>query len=121
MPKAQTASQILDKAMTESQLENTVMEIAKSLKYMVFHPSKSIQRNAKSGKTYHLTAYKGDKGFPDWVYARNGKVLFVEYKMEGKYPDVDQKRWLAALSPHSRLWRPSALSSGEILETLTNL
>lgn len=94
------------------------MEMAKTLGFMVFHPKKSLRVDQKSGKTYHLTSYQGDKGFPDWTYARNGAVLFVEYKMEGKYPDPDQRLWLNTLGPLARLWRPRNLSSGEILDTL---
>lgn len=121
MKKEKTARQILDAAMTETELENAAREIAERLGFMVFHPQKSLRHDARSGKTYHLTSYKGDKGFPDWVYARRGKVLFVEYKMEGKYPDPDQRKWLEALGPLARLWKPSNLSSGEILDTLASL
>lgn len=120
MAKVQTARQILDKAMTETELESVVLEFAHEMGILAFHPMKSVRMN-KAGKLVHMTAYRGDKGFPDWVYARTGKVLFVEYKMEGKYPDPDQRKWLAALGDLARLWRPSNLSSGEIRETLINL
>jgi hypothetical protein len=121
MKKEKTARQILDAAMTETELENAAREIAQTLGFMVFHPQKSLRLDPKSGKTYHLTSYKGDKGFPDWVYAKDGKVLFVEYKMEGKYPDPDQRKWLAALGDLGRLWRPGDLSSGVIEKTLRSL
>lgn len=111
----------LDKAMTEKELESAAMEIAKALGFMVFHPTKSVRMNTGGGKPYHLTAYRGDKGFPDWTYARKGQVLFAEYKMEGKYPDADQRKWLDALGDLGRFWRPRDLSSGEILRTLTML
>lgn len=121
MAKEKTARQILDAAMTETELEDTARQLAESLGFMTFHPQKSLRHDSRSGKTYHLTSYKGNKGFPDWVYAREGKVLFVEYKMEGKYPDPDQRKWLAALGDYGRLWRPSDLSSGVIERTLRSL
>lgn len=106
--------------MSEKELEDAVLAIAKTLGYRCFHPLTAIREQKGVGKRY-MTAYQGDRGFPDWVYARKGKVLFVEYKKEGRYPDPDQRAWLAELGPLARLWRPSNLSSGEILETLTSL
>lgn len=115
-----SARKILDRAMSEEDLEDTVAEIAVRLGYMVFHPNKATIKGRK-GEPVWLTAYKGNKGFPDWVFARNGKVLFVEFKKEGRYPSPHQREWLRELGPLARVWRPSDLSSGEIMRTLVEL
>lgn len=39
----------------------------------------------------------GDVGFPDWVLARRGRVLFVELKREDGKLSPDQEAWLREL------------------------
>jgi len=37
------------------------------------------------------------KGQPDRMFLRNGKVLFIEFKAPGKQPTALQERWLRQL------------------------
>lgn len=118
MPKKLTAKQTLDRSMSENDLEDAAAALARTLGFMIFHPQRAQYENKKTGKRAWMTAYKGDKGFPDWVYAKTGKVLFVEFKTELGKTDEYQEKWLATLGALARLWRPSDLSSGLIEKTL---
>lgn len=66
------------------------------------------------------TAFKGRKGFPDYVAVRRDRVLVAEIKSEKGRVSDEQKIWLAAFESSGKvetyLWRPSDLSSiAEIL------
>ena len=49
---------------------------------------------------------QGDRGLPDLVIAKNGRVLLAELKTDTGRLGPGQQDWLDALGPHGRLWRP---------------
>lgn len=75
---------------------------------------------------YHTRRSKGsDPGFPDEVFVRGDRLLFVELKTEKGRLSPDQKDWAAALQPFCTpilssplieyyLWRPSDWFDGTI-------
>lgn len=52
------------------------------------------------------TPFEGDKGFPDTVIARRGRIIVAELKANDGRPEPEQLRWLEELGPIGRLWRP---------------
>jgi len=44
-------------------------------------------------------AQTGDPGFPDYVCAKNGRVLFVELKSDKGRVSPNQRAWLDAIMP----------------------
>lgn len=59
------------------------------------------------------TAFRGDKGFPDYVAVRDGVVLFAEIKNERGRLTRHQNDWLDDLrdvhTTKTFLWRPEDL------------
>lgn len=65
------------------------------------------------------TSFRGQRGFPDYVAVRDGRLLFAEIKNERGKLTTGQVQWLTLL--HTTLaevyvWRPSDLQ--EIKEVL---
>ena len=64
---------------------------------------------------------RAHRGFPDWVIAGPGGVLWRELKREGKHPTEEQDAWLCMLTDAGEdadVWRPSDLYSGRIAREL---
>lgn len=61
---------------------------------------------AKVGNRW-VTHMAGHIGFPDLVLCRDGVVIIAELKAEKGVLGPMQKKWLTALGPLGRLWRPS--------------
>ncbi len=102
-----TPREVLDRAVSEKELQDAVIKLAK----------------LRGWKCYHtFDSRKSAEGFPDLTLVRPPWLLFVELKREtGKLTDA-QERWLAALTAcgvDAAVWRPSDLSSGRIEEVLT--
>jgi len=91
--------------MTEGQLLDTVLELAKFHGWMVTH-----FRPAFTERGWR-TPLSGHKGFPDLVLARRGDVLIVELKTEKGKVTKEQQRWADAIGTQYRLWRPSDLDA----------
>lgn len=96
-------------AMSERDLQDQVVVLAKVFGWLCFHPYYS-QRSTP--------------GFPDLTLARNGRLIFAELKTEkGQLTDA-QKNWLDQLSHCIRgdvdvyVWRPTDLLLGDIAEVL---
>lgn len=92
--------------MTERQLQDAVIEAAKTFGWLTYHTHDSRRSNP---------------GFPDLVLARNGEVLFVELKSEKGRLRPEQAAWHDALDDgwqEVHVWRPADWSSGLIVETL---
>lgn len=57
------------------------------------------------------TAMSGDKGYPDYVAVKDGRLLFLEAKSERGSVMPEQREWLAALGAvagvTARLVKPS--------------
>jgi VRR-NUC domain len=91
--------------MTENQLLDTVMQLAKFYHWQVTH-----FRPAWTESGWR-TPLSGHKGFPDLVLARRGIVLIVELKTEKGRVTKEQERWAEAIGDQYRLWRPRDLES----------
>lgn len=96
----------------EDDLLKAVIDLCKllGLRTVHFRPAKTAQG--------WRTAVQGDgKGWPDLVIVGPGGVLYRELKATGKYPDLDQRAWIAALGAAGQdvaVWRPVDLISGRI-------
>lgn len=64
-------------------------------------------RPAQTQRGRWITPMAGDKGFPDLVLAKHGRLLLAELKTDKGRPSREQEAWLAALGSHGRLWRPA--------------
>lgn len=110
-----------DKAVTEGNLQNTILQIARLFGWLAMHT-----RPAQRADGSWSTPLQGDPGFPDLTLARRGTVRFVEVKTATGRLFPDQESWALALldrpyDPDLRqptdlyqVWRPQDLSSGYI-------
>jgi hypothetical protein len=94
--------------MTEQQFANTILEWAKQFGWLAFHV-----RNSGYG---NVSQVQGDKGFPDLIMAKAGRVIAAELKVEKAGtvrgdPRPEQQRWLSALGTRMEtyVWRPEDL------------
>lgn len=133
----QPARQVLDKAMTETELGNVIIDYAQMSGWLIIH-----HRPARTKQGWR-TAMQGNAGFPDLVLARRQRVIFAELKTMGKDPDANQTVWLRAIGAPQQsengesmvdvevsglnlghlehiglVWRPSDWSSGLIRRIL---
>lgn len=109
-------------AMSEGQLQDAVIELARLLGWRVAH-----FRPAATGRGYR-TAVQGDgAGFPDLVLVRNGHLIFAELKADRGRHSLDQHEWLNDLLAVSvgshrvwvyECWRPSQWLDGTIERVL---
>jgi hypothetical protein len=85
--------------LTESELQSKVIALAKLCQWRVVHI-----RPTEIAKGRWATPYQGDKGLPDLVLARDGRVILVELKTVNGRASLDQKAWLAAAGVNGYLW-----------------
>lgn len=99
----------------ERDFQDNVIQLARLLGWKIAH-----FRPAKTSKGWR-TPMQGDKGFPDLVLAKKGRVIFAELKSEKGKVTADQWAWLeevlgtvsiaddgsTRLSPEAYVWRPS--------------
>lgn len=134
--EALRTSRALARTMSEVELQNDVIELARRSGWLVHHarPARNV-----SG---WCTPIQGDRGFPDLVLAKNGCVLFAELKSESGRVRPEQRGWIKALDgeregallPDQRrvlrsiddggwlaivVWAPGDWLSGEIEQVLT--
>lgn len=60
------------------------------------------------------TSFRGDRGFPDYVATRDGRLIFAEIKNERGRLTKPQNDWLDALRQTAAevyLWRPEDLEA----------
>lgn len=101
-------------AISESLLEQSILELARLTGWNAHHVRDSRH------------VLMGDVGFPDWVYAKDGRVIIAELKSEDGKLSLAQELWLNSLGwrPESQwdqvwrlqvyVWRPSDWTSGAI-------
>ena len=62
-----------------------------------------------------VTAFRGTRGFPDYIAVKGDRVLLVELKSDKGRLSTDQQRWLHAFAMSGRVecyvWRPGDLST----------
>ena len=115
-PVFRDAATVAAAAMTEAELTQNVLDLARALGFLAFHARDSR---------------RSEPGFPDILLVGHGRILVVECKTEkGKLrPAVMGKRrmlpgqqdWLDAFAEcgaEAYLWRPSAWLDGEIERVL---
>ena len=88
--------------MSEADWQRRVMDTARLTGWMCAH-----FRPAKTQRGRWVTPMAGDKGFPDLVLAKDGRLLLAELKTDKGRPTLEQQAWLAELGAHGRLWRPA--------------
>lgn len=91
---------------TARQWESQVIELAHLCGWLVHH-----QRPARKADGGWVSAIAGDKGFPDLVLAKKGRMLLAELKTGKARLSADQKVWRDALTGESgicyfHVWRP---------------
>lgn len=93
--------------MTERELQQTIIEAARALGFLVAHFRPA---QARSGRW--MTPMQGDVGFPDLVICGHGALWFVELKAgKGRLSDA-QARWIDHLDhamAHAYVLRPADL------------
>ncbi len=98
----------------ESQLQAAIVELAKHLGWMVFHPM-PVQNQAGRWRT----ALQGDKGFPDLVLAhKTHGVIFVELKSTIGRLSEFQEKWIDTLKKGGAtvyVWRPLDIKEARIV------
>jgi hypothetical protein len=87
---------------SEDAFQSRVVDYARLRGWLVVH-----YRPAPAGRSgRYATPLQGNKGCPDLILARTGRVLLVELKSQRGRLSVDQAAWLGALGRNGRLWRP---------------
>ena len=103
----------LAKAMSETELQSAVMAYASTVGWLGHHARKALRQSGKVS-----TPIQGDKGFPDVVFARTGRLVVVEFKAHRGTLSKDQRIWTAVLGsiPGIELyvWRPTDWLDGTI-------
>ena len=97
-----SARDVLDQAMTETEFQRAVTDLATTFGWLWHHNSDS--RRATSG-------------LPDLILVRVPRVIIAELKTEAGMPTNEQLEWLAKLAQcpgvEARLWRPCDLDAIE--------
>lgn len=109
--------------MTEEQLKAAVLELATMYQWKVFSVTNSTRLIKKGNGFIRVKNINPQgNGFPDLVLVRRGQIIFVELKQDGRYPELEQKEWLAALAVggpvQTFVWRPKDLEAGAVAENL---
>jgi hypothetical protein len=111
------ARQVLDRTMTEAQLQEAVIEIAHAFKWMVAH-----FRPAKTEQGWRTAVSADGAGLPDLILVRGLRLIFAELKSQKGRIAPAQREWLDRLTAvpgvEVYLWRPSLWSEGKIEEAL---
>lgn len=91
--------------MTENDLKQKVLAMAKANGWIVYHVPQTTMHNG------------GGRGYPDLTLARDREVIWIELKQDKAKLSQDQWAWAAAL-PAFYVIRPAELESGRVLELL---
>jgi len=93
---------------TEDNFTNAVISLAQYRRWLVCH-----FRAGRTAKGWR-TPIQGDKGFPDLVLVRDGRLILAELKTATGKMRPDQERWHDVLTTVSGievyLWRPADLN-----------
>lgn len=104
--------------MTETQFQQTVIELAQVMGWRVAH-----FRKAQNARGHWRTPVAADgAGFPDLVMLRGRRLVIAELKLKGKYPTIEQRKWLAAWAltgAEVHVWRPDDWKAIEACLTRT--
>lgn len=103
-------------AMTERELLDSVVELARYRRWLVHHCRPAL---SKAGR--YTTPIQGGKGFPDLILVRGRRVVVAELKSQKGKVAPEQTAWLGAFDKAGcdvYTWRPSDWLSGEIERVL---
>ncbi len=100
--------------MSEAAFLTAVIALAHEHGWLVAHFRPAVLRSGQ-----WATHMQGDKGFPDLVLARKGRIVIAELKREDGQLSEGQRAWLAEMAPQPGVfvWRPSMWNT--IVEVLT--
>lgn len=116
-PQGRKAPATLADIMSEAQLQDSVIALARTLGWRVAH-----FRPARTEAGWRTAVSADGAGFPDLVMLRANRLLVVELKSEGGKLTPVQALWLGAFvliqGCEQALWRPSDWLSGHIEEVL---
>jgi len=110
--------------MSERELQRRVMRMAKHYGWRRAHFKAAPLKN-RGGR--YVTPQDGEAGFPDCVFVRDGRLLFVELKAEQGVISDGQLAWLHELrqvvlqslgAVRVFVWRPQDWDDGTIEEIL---
>ena len=99
--------------MTETDLQNAIIELAELLGYRIYHVAR-VKRQLRT---------KTSIGFPDLVMAKSGRLILSELKSAHGVTTWEQKIWLSLLVetvPGIEVyeWRPKDWTDGTIDDIL---
>jgi len=103
---------------TEAQLQQAVIELARWLGFWVAH-----FRPAKTERGWRTPVEADGKGFPDLVLAKPGRFLIVELKSSVGGITQEQGAWvnvLRAAGVETHIWLPEHWESGQVEALLRN-
>jgi hypothetical protein len=96
--------------LTEAQLQEKTTALAHARGWLVHHDRPAP--DPRQGGALR-TVIDGDKGFPDLVLARGGRIIIAELKSEKGRTSQQQEQWLDALGVNTypstvtvTVWRP---------------
>lgn len=109
-----TAKATLAKAMSESDLQAAVIQLAQLKGWLAHHTRPAFNQSGK-----WATPIQGNAGFPDICLARKGVVLFFELKREKEKLEPNQELWREALGlGRAFVFKPSQWQDGTIARFL---
>lgn len=89
-----TAAAASRNAVSESALQQTIIDAARSLGWLVAH-----FRPARTDRGWRTPVAADGQGFPDLVLAHpRGRVMFLEVKSRAGRVSLHQRRWLDTLA-----------------------
>lgn len=98
---------------SERQLQDAVITLARALGYLVHHTRPALNRRGRWS-----TPIAGNPGFPDLVLVGRGRVFFVELKSDRGALSSWQEEWLSRLRDvtvvRTYVWYPRDWKSGVI-------
>ena len=102
--------------MSERQLQDAIIELAKLLGWRIAHFRPAMTREG------WRTAVQGHVGFPDLVLLRPPRLIFAELKSKKGRVDFEQATWLNGLNEvkgvEQYCWRPADWELGTVEEVL---
>ena len=92
--------------MTEAEFTNQLLAWAKTFGWRRFH----VRSSGRMSNGKAIPVVQGDKGFPDLVLAKPGRLVFAELKVGGNKARSEQTDWLdllAASNAECHVWTPA--------------
>jgi hypothetical protein len=100
------AREQLNTAMSERDLQQMVLELARLTRWRFHHTLPAMQPSGR-----WTTPLQGDPGLPDLLLVKDGRLLALELKAQRRKPTDDQRAWLQDLDQVpgvvARVIRPS--------------